>query len=85
VATVGVAYAFAVTMIGTTMPTPLYPIYEQRYHFSALTVTLVYSVYGLGVMTALVLFSRGTVSSSHRGQSPDTPRSAATAGSTDSP
>ena len=26
-----VAYAFFVTMIGTTPPTPLYPIYEQRF------------------------------------------------------
>jgi MFS family permease len=58
VATVGVAYAFAVTMIGTTMPTPLYPIYEQRYGFSSLTVTIVYAVYGVGVLTALILFGQ---------------------------
>jgi hypothetical protein len=27
------AYAFAVVMLGTTLPTPLYPHYEQRYGF----------------------------------------------------
>jgi MFS family permease len=58
VATAGVAYAFAVTMVGTTMPTPLYPIYEQRFNFSALTVTIVYAVYGLGVLAALLLFGQ---------------------------
>ena len=57
-ATAGVAYAFAVTMIGTTMPTPLYPIYEQRFGFSSLTTTIVYAVYGLGVLMALVLFGQ---------------------------
>ena len=54
-ATVGVAYAFLVTMIGTTMPTPLYPIYEERFGFAALTVTVVYAVYGLGVLATLLL------------------------------
>jgi MFS family permease len=58
VATAGVAYAFAGTMIGTTMPTPLYPIYEQRFDFSALTVTIVFAAYGLGVLAALVLFGQ---------------------------
>ena len=46
-ALIGVAYAFAVTMIGTTLPTPLYPIYERQIHFSDLTVTLVFAAYGL--------------------------------------
>jgi MFS family permease len=54
-ATVGVAYAFLVTMIGTTLPTPLYPIYEQRFGFAALTVTIVYAVYGLAVLGTLLL------------------------------
>jgi MFS family permease len=58
VATAGVAYAFAVTMVGTTMPTPLYPIYERQFGFSALTVTLVYAAYGIGVLLALLLFGQ---------------------------
>jgi MFS family permease len=52
---IAVAYAFAVTMLGTTMPTPLYPIYQRQIHFSALIVTVVYAAYGLGVLAALLL------------------------------
>ncbi|MFL5829778.1 MAG: MFS transporter, partial [Solirubrobacteraceae bacterium] len=51
----GVAYAFAVTMIGTTLPTPLYPIYESRIHFSTLIVTVVFAAYGFAVLATLVL------------------------------
>ncbi len=51
----GVAYAYTVTMLGTTMPTPLYPLYQQKIHFSSLMVTVVYAVYGLGVLGALLL------------------------------
>lgn len=53
-----VAFAFAVTMTGTTLPTPLYPIYQQRIGFSALVVTVVYAVYALGVIAALLLVGR---------------------------
>ncbi len=28
-----VAYAFAATMLGTTLPTPLYALYQRRYGF----------------------------------------------------
>jgi MFS family permease len=54
-ALIGVAYAFAVTMIGTTLPTPLYPLYERAFHFSDLTVTLVFAAYGFGVLATLIL------------------------------
>jgi MFS family permease len=50
------AYSLAVTMLGTTLPTPLYPIYRQEYGFSQLTVTLVFATYSVGVITALLLF-----------------------------
>jgi MFS family permease len=49
-----VAYAFVVTMLGTTMPTPLYPIYQAKYGFSALTVTVVFAVYAAGVVAGLL-------------------------------
>ncbi len=55
VATYGVAYAFVVTMIGTTLPTPLYPIYERQMHFSGLIVTVVFATYAIGVISALLL------------------------------
>ena len=51
-----VAYAFLVTMIGTTLPTPLYPLFEERYSFGALTVTVIFAVYAFGVIAGLLLF-----------------------------
>ena len=48
------AYAFAVAMLGTTLPTPLYPRYEQRWGFTALTITVIFAVYGIGVIAALL-------------------------------
>jgi MFS family permease len=51
-----VAYAFLVTMIGTTLPTPLYPLFEQRYSFGELTVTVIFAVYAFGVIAGLLLF-----------------------------
>jgi MFS family permease len=51
-----VAYAFAVTMASTTLPSPLYPIYERHFGFSALTVTVIFAVYAFGVVAALLTF-----------------------------
>jgi predicted MFS family arabinose efflux permease len=53
-----VAYAFTVTMVGTTLPTPLYPLYRERFGFSQLMVTVVFATYAVGVITALLLFGR---------------------------
>jgi len=54
------AFAFATTMLGTTLPTPLYPRYEQRFGFGSLTVTLVYAAYAVGVLVALLGFGRAS-------------------------
>jgi len=35
-----IAYAFFAVMAGTTVPTPLFPIYEQRFGFGSLMVTV---------------------------------------------
>jgi MFS family permease len=51
-----VAYAFLVTMIGTTLPTPLYPLYEERYSFGELMVTVIFAVYAFGVIAGLLVF-----------------------------
>jgi MFS family permease len=51
-----VAYAFAVTMLGTTLPTPLYPTYERLYGFGPLTETVVFATYAVGVLVALLGF-----------------------------
>ncbi|GAB3932847.1 hypothetical protein GCM10027614_02760 [Micromonospora vulcania] len=53
-----VAFAFWITLVGTTVPTPLYPLYEREFGFSSLTVTLVYAVYALGVVVGLLVFGR---------------------------
>jgi len=52
------AYAFTVVMLGGTIPTPLYPIYQHRIGFSALVVTLVFAAYAAGTLTALLVFGR---------------------------
>ncbi|MET8627299.1 MFS transporter [Kitasatospora sp. NPDC004669] len=49
------AFAFAVCMIGTTLPTPLYGLYQERIGFSELTVTVVFAVYAFGVIGVLLL------------------------------
>jgi MFS family permease len=51
-----VAYAFLVTMLGATLPTPLYPLFEQRYSFGTLMVTVIFAAYAFGVIAALLAF-----------------------------
>ncbi|MER5433504.1 MFS transporter [Streptomyces sp. NPDC002588] len=46
---------FAVCMAGTTLPTPLYSLYQEKFGFSELTVTVVYAVYAFGVIGMLLL------------------------------
>lgn len=49
------AYAFAVTMLGTTVPTPIYALYGERMHFAVLTTTVVFATYAIGVLSALLI------------------------------
>lgn len=53
-----VAAAFLATMLGTTLPTPLYPIYQQELGFGGLMVTVVFATYAVGVLAALLLVGR---------------------------
>ncbi|MFL5824073.1 MAG: MFS transporter [Solirubrobacteraceae bacterium] len=55
---VAATYAFAVTMLGTTLPTPLYSIYQGRFGFSELMITVIFATYAAGVIAALLLFGR---------------------------
>src|SRR6202000_2056897 len=57
-AVVTVAYAFVVTMVATTLPSPLYELYRHQFGFSELMVTVIFAIYGFGVVAALVLFGR---------------------------
>jgi MFS family permease len=62
-----VAAVFAITMAYSTVPTPLYPLYEQRDGFPVSLVTVIYSAYAVGVMLGLYFF--GHISDS-RGRRP---------------
>lgn len=42
-------------MAGTTLPTPLYGLYQEKFGFSELMVTVVYAVYAFGVIGVLLL------------------------------
>lgn len=55
-----VAYLFTVIMVGTTLPTALYGIYQAKWHFSSGIVTLIYAVYAAGVLAALLLAGRSS-------------------------
>ncbi|MFJ5230925.1 MFS transporter [Kitasatospora sp. NPDC088391] len=54
----GAAAAFAACMTGTTLPTPLYGLYQERLGFSELMVTVVFAVYAFGVIGVLLLFGQ---------------------------
>jgi MFS family permease len=45
-------------MLGTTLPTPLYGLYRQRFGFSELMITVIFATYAAGVIASLVLFGR---------------------------
>lgn len=47
-------------MVGTTLPTPLYPLYQEKFGFSELTVTVVYAVYAFGVIGVLLLMGNAS-------------------------
>src|SRR5699024_1520755 len=53
---IGVVYAFLVVMLGTTLPTPLYPIYGDAFGLSPLMITVIYAVYAIGVIGGLLVF-----------------------------
>lgn len=55
---IAAVYAFAVVMLGTTLPTPLYAIYADELGFGVTTTTVIFGVYALGVITALICFGR---------------------------
>ena len=51
-------YVFTVVMMGTTLPTPLYPLYEERFGFGTAFTTQLFAIYALGVIAALIVFGR---------------------------
>ena len=50
-----VAFAFLTVLAFSTVPTPLYALYEARDGFSTFVVTVVFAAYAVGVLVALFL------------------------------
>jgi MFS family permease len=58
-----VAFAFLAVMAFSTVPSPLYGLYQARDGFSSFMVTVIYGAYAIGVVTALL--TAGHVSDWH--------------------
>jgi MFS family permease len=59
----GAAYWLAAAVIGlclfaSVVPSPLYHLYAVTWHFSSLTLTLIYATYAFGVLAALLTAGR---------------------------
>ncbi|WP_335983274.1 MFS transporter [Streptomyces sp. CA2R106] len=50
-----VAAAFMIAMAFNAVPSPLYPLYQQRDGFATLMVTVVFAVFAFGVATSLIM------------------------------
>src|SRR5437868_5238284 len=61
------AGVFIAGMLGTTLPTPLYVLYESEYHLTSALVTVIFATYAVGVLVALLLLGRA---SDHFGRRP---------------
>jgi MFS family permease len=55
-----VAYAFAIIIMGTALPAPLYAIYQRQWHFSAGVLTLIFAVYAVAVLATLLMAGRAS-------------------------
>lgn len=53
-----VAYSLGVVMLGTTVPTPLYAIHQERLGLSNATITVVFAAYAAGVLVTSAAFGR---------------------------
>ncbi|MEA2248680.1 MAG: hypothetical protein QOH46_3209, partial [Solirubrobacteraceae bacterium] len=51
-------FALTIAMLGTTLPTPLYALYRERFGFSELMITVIFATYAAGVIASLLLFGR---------------------------
>src|SRR6202047_5204198 len=58
IALAAVAGELGVMFVGAIVPTPLYPLYREAFGFSGVTLTLIYAVYVLGNLVALLFFGR---------------------------
>jgi len=54
------AVSLSVALLGTTLPGPVYVLYQWRLGFSTLMITVIFAVNAAGVLLALVLFGRAS-------------------------
>lgn len=47
------ALSLMVSLMNSSTPTPLYPLYKEHFGLSSLDLTLIFGAYGIGVLTAL--------------------------------
>lgn len=45
-------------LAGSSVPTPIYPIYQNDWHFSSVTITFIFGIYALSVLAALLVCGR---------------------------
>jgi MFS family permease len=45
-------------LAGSSAPTPLYPVYQRLWHFSPVTVTVIFAVYALALLAMLLVAGR---------------------------
>ena len=55
VAFAAVSAVIGVALFASATPTPLYDVYQLRWHFSTPVLTLVYATYALGVLGSLLM------------------------------
>src|SRR5689334_24738619 len=67
IAFAAVAAVIGVALYASATPSPLYDVYQARWHFSTSVLTLIYATYALGVLTSLLLI--GGISD-HTGRRP---------------
>jgi MFS family permease len=57
-ALLAILFANLVLLLGGTLPSPLYPLYEAGFHFGPAVLTIVYASYAAGTLGALLLVGR---------------------------
>jgi predicted MFS family arabinose efflux permease len=62
-----VAFAFLVVMAFATLPSPLYGIYKIDDHLSSFTITVVYAIFAVGTISALLAENRTAALIGRRG------------------
>lgn len=50
------AFAFSANMMGTTLPSPLYPLYQRAFGLDPLAVTTIFAAYALATVVGLMTF-----------------------------